>query len=68
MKAVKNSLLPSVDLFAYYGGQGLGGSQNPANVCGDPRSIPGICTPHGEVFLPSASVERWVNFRLEPSR
>jgi outer membrane protein len=52
MKAVKNSLLPSVDLFAYYGGQGLGGSQNPANVCGDPRSIPGICTPPGEVFPP----------------
>jgi outer membrane protein TolC len=49
---VKNSLLPSVDLFAYYGGQGLGGSQNPANVCGDPRSIPGICTPPGEVFPP----------------
>jgi outer membrane protein TolC len=52
MKAVKNSLLPSVDLFAYYGGQGLGGAQNPANVCGDPRSIPGICTPPGEVFQP----------------
>ncbi len=52
MKAVKNALLPSVDLFAYYGGQGLGGSQNPANVCGDPRSIPGLCTDPGNTFPP----------------
>jgi outer membrane protein TolC len=44
MKAVKNSLLPSVDLFAYYGGQGLGGAQNPNNLCTNPNSIPGICT------------------------
>jgi outer membrane protein TolC len=52
MKAVKNALLPSVDLFAYYGGQGLGGSQNPANVCGDPRSIPGLCTDPGNALPP----------------
>jgi outer membrane protein len=32
-KAIRNSLLPSVDLFAYYGGAGLGGSQNPSNLC-----------------------------------
>jgi outer membrane protein len=32
-KAVRNALLPSLDLFAYYGGSGLGGSQNPANLC-----------------------------------
>jgi len=32
-KAVRNSLLPTLDLFAYYGGSGLGGSQNPANLC-----------------------------------
>src|SRR6266581_2629484 len=32
-KAIKNSLLPSLDLFAYYGGSGLGGSQNPGNLC-----------------------------------
>jgi outer membrane protein len=31
-KAIKNSLLPSLDLFAYYGGSGLGGSQNPWNL------------------------------------
>jgi len=32
-KAVRSSLLPTLDLFAYYGGTGLGGAQNPANVC-----------------------------------
>src|SRR6266404_8059532 len=32
-KAIKNSLLPSLDLFAYYGGSGLGGAQNPNYVC-----------------------------------
>ncbi|SPE45663.1 Outer membrane efflux protein (fragment) [Candidatus Sulfotelmatobacter sp. SbA7] len=32
-KAVRSALLPTVDLFAYYGGSGLGGSQNPANLC-----------------------------------
>jgi outer membrane protein len=32
-KAVRSALLPTLDLFAYYGGTGLGGSQNPANVC-----------------------------------
>jgi outer membrane protein TolC len=32
-KAIRSSLLPSVDLFAYYGGQGLGGAQNPSYIC-----------------------------------
>src|ERR1700688_577798 len=32
-KALKNLLLPSLDLFAYYGGSGLAGSQNPGNLC-----------------------------------
>ena len=32
-KAVRSALLPSLDLFAYYGGAGVGGSQNPANLC-----------------------------------
>jgi outer membrane protein TolC len=32
-KAIRSALLPTVDLFAYYGGAGLGGSQNPANLC-----------------------------------
>lgn len=32
-KSARNALLPQVDIFAYYGGSGLGGSQNPANLC-----------------------------------
>jgi outer membrane protein TolC len=32
-RAIRSSLLPTLDLFAYYGGSGLGGSQNPSNVC-----------------------------------
>jgi outer membrane protein TolC len=35
-KAVRSALLPTVNLFAYYGGAGVGGSQNPANVCTTP--------------------------------
>ncbi|MFZ0321125.1 MAG: TolC family protein [Candidatus Sulfotelmatobacter sp.] len=35
-KAVRSALLPSVDLFAYYGGAGLGGRQNASNVCSSP--------------------------------
>jgi outer membrane protein len=32
-KSARNAMLPSLDAFAYYGGSGLGGSQNPANIC-----------------------------------
>ncbi len=32
-KAVRSALLPTLDLFAYYAGSGLGGSQNPTNLC-----------------------------------
>ncbi len=32
-KSVRSALLPSLDLYAYYGGYGLGGSQNPSNLC-----------------------------------
>ncbi len=32
-KALRSGLLPTLDAFAYYGGSGLGGSQNPANIC-----------------------------------
>ena len=33
-KAVRSALLPTLDAFVYYGGAGLGGAQNPVNVCG----------------------------------
>ena len=36
MKAVRSSLLPSLDLYGYYGGSGLGGAQNAANLCPAP--------------------------------
>jgi outer membrane protein TolC len=36
-KALRSGLLPTLDLFAYYGGSGLGGSQNPANICQSPE-------------------------------
>jgi len=32
-KAVRNAQLPSLDVFAYYGGSGLAGAQNPTNLC-----------------------------------
>jgi outer membrane protein TolC len=32
-KAVRSALLPTLDLFAYYGGTGVGGAQNSANLC-----------------------------------
>src|SRR6266852_919802 len=35
-KAVRSSLLPTLDLFAYYGGSGLGGAQNPSALCVNP--------------------------------
>jgi outer membrane protein TolC len=35
-KALRSSLLPTLDAFVYYGGSGLGGSQNPASVCRTP--------------------------------
>jgi outer membrane protein len=38
-KAVRSALLPTLDLYAYYGGYGLGGSQNPANVCVSPTQF-----------------------------
>lgn len=34
-KAIRNAMLPTLDLFAYYGGSGLAGSQNAANLCAD---------------------------------
>jgi outer membrane protein len=32
-KAVRSALLPTLDMFAYYGGSGLGGRQNSYNLC-----------------------------------
>jgi len=35
-KAIRSALLPTLDAYAYYGGSGLGGSQNPASICQAP--------------------------------
>jgi outer membrane protein len=32
-KAIRSALLPTVDLFAYYGGSGQGGNSNPTYIC-----------------------------------
>lgn len=43
--ALRSSLLPTLDAYAYYGGYGLGGSQNPTNLCGNPENPGFACTP-----------------------
>ncbi len=35
--ALRNGLRPTLDLFAYYGGSGLGGALNPLAICQDPN-------------------------------
>ena len=47
-KAAANGLLPSIDLVAFYGGNGLGGDQNALAACG-PNSNPLFCTPPGTI-------------------
>jgi len=62
-KAVRNALLPTLDLFAYYGGTGLGGVQNPTNLCANQppaEQAEGFCAgPNpafgGETFIPGAA-------------
>ena len=39
-KAVRSALLPTLNAFAYYGGAGLGGIQNPADICATPTPTP----------------------------
>jgi len=41
-KAIRSALLPSVDLFAYYGGAGLGGNPNQNYVCAQEPAFCGI--------------------------
>jgi outer membrane protein TolC len=58
-KAARSALLPTLDLFAFYGGAGLGGVQNPlcpASNCGAPGTIPttGYGSTFGNLFDSSA--------------
>src|ERR1700733_6508603 len=57
-KAIRNSLLPTLDLFAYYGGSGLAGSQNPANLCADQppaEQAEGFCSGFNPTIPPSGA-------------
>jgi outer membrane protein len=57
-KALRSSMLPTLDAFAYYGGSGLGGSQNPRSVCQSPD----------QPFCASATPDPTLNqFPLTPS-
>jgi len=47
-KAIRNAMLPTLDAFAYYGGTGLAGAQNPANLCANEppqEAALGFCSP-----------------------
>jgi outer membrane protein len=50
-KGAKNALLPTVDLFGFYGASALGGAQNGLNVCGTATTSPCV-TPvtYGSTF------------------
>jgi outer membrane protein TolC len=52
-KAIRSALLPSLDLFAYYGGAGLGGNSNPFYIC---AQEPAFCTPGATTFTGPPSV------------
>lgn len=58
-KAVRSALLPSLDLFAYYGGAGLGGAQNPVNLCvNEPlqAQADGFCSGPDQAFKGSPTI------------
>ncbi len=48
-KAVRNALLPTLDLYAYYGGSGLGGELNPITPFCTATSTTGLCIPPGSI-------------------
>lgn len=58
LKSVKNGLLPVLDVYAFYGAEGLGGSKSPLIPCGvnpefgfDPcAGVPGLDIPYGSVL------------------
>src|SRR6202790_5756420 len=41
-KALRSAVLPTLDLYAYYGGYGLGGAKHPRNLCQNPAQ--GFCS------------------------
>jgi len=60
-KAVRNAMLPTLALFAYYGGSGIGGDVNPALL---PPSLGGTCTTansHFGCFSPTTAAPPFVS-------
>src|SRR5207302_6712813 len=56
-KAVRSSLLPTLDLYAYYGGSGLAGTQNPSNLCANQPPGSSFCAgpdSAGQTLIPIA--------------
>ncbi len=51
-KAVRNAQLPSLDLFAYYGGSGIGGNVNPCAVLTAPTTACPNAGSIGAIILP----------------
>ena len=51
--AVRNALLPTLDFFAYYGGLGVGGAQNPQELC---ANLPPELQAFGCATTPTPSV------------
>jgi outer membrane protein TolC len=67
-KAVRSALLPTLNLFGYYGGAGVGGNQNPINTCAlDPVpafgcAAPGPLSPtNPEPFFPTTPIGPTLN-------
>lgn len=52
-RAVRSALLPTLDFYAYYGGAGIGGAQNPSNLC---ANLPPALQGFGCATTPTASV------------
>ena len=48
-KAVRSALLPTLDLYAYYGGSGLAGTLNPITPFCSSTSTSGLCIPPGSI-------------------
>jgi outer membrane protein len=48
-KAVRSALLPSLDLYAYYGGSGLAGQLNPITPFCSGSTSNGLCIPPGSI-------------------
>jgi outer membrane protein len=60
-KAVRNAMLPTLSVYGYYGGSGIGGDVNPVLI---PTSLGGPCVPataHFGCFNPAASAPPFRN-------